>query len=426
MKKNYLGITSLFILILLGPCYLAFGQEPIIINPTTYDLYPLMRQNLMPLENSDDQPKPISDLPNVVLRYQSNVITTQPINQLQRKPDPYPVEKHNLILPDMAGMPDTLLVMVGLNNKAKERTVNTVLIGREGQKLVYFVDYNNNYNFTDDGPPVRFRKNTDLKTVTIRAAGKNQQFNYVLYDLAQFPEYLKTWGVDLTQPVVRQKTEPKFRVPLLSHQSRLNVAFGFLTGSGSQSFSFATADGVQKEYVATIDAISLFSVGVSYAFKNLNVGAELGYEGNQIGQTNYRVDGFTNYNIGKWPRRRFLYGAFVEYDIRIYRNMYLTPSYHVFRYNYLKAGSFQGYGNDLNQDYTSNTIFQNRQGERYGLKVKLPVSEKALFFAELGYVRNNVDINSGFVQEAYQNASLVAEYTTFNYGFGCQILLINP
>ena len=402
-------------------------QEPFVLSPTQYDLYPLMKQNLlMPLQNSDEQPKPISDLPNAVLRYEGNVITTEAVNMLQKKPDRYPVERHELVLPDMTGMADTLLVMVGLENKAKERTINTILIGREGKKLAYFIDYNNNYNYTDDGPALRFRRKADIKTITVRSAGKNEQFNYIIYDLAQFPEYLKAWGVDLSKPVVQATSEPKFPVPLLSQKSRLNASFGFMTGSGDQSFSFATVDSEQKEYLATIDAISLFSASVSYAFKNLNLGVEIGYEGNQIGQTNYRKNGFTNYNIGKWPRKRFLYGAFIEYDIRLYRNLYFTPSYHVFKYNYLKPEAFRGYGNELNQEYTHNTIFQNRKGERYGAKIKLPISEKVLFYAELGYVKNNLEINSGFIQEAYQVESLKTAYTTFNYGFGCQILLINP
>lgn len=426
MKKNFIVKRLLLLIALLSLENTAFCQEPIIINPTTYDLYPLMKQNLIPLQNADEQPKPISDLPNAVLRYQHNVITTELINQLQKKPDPYPVERYTLVLPDLVSVRDTLLVMVGLENKARERTVNTLLIGSEGKNLVYFIDYNNNYNFTDDGEPLRFRKKTDIKTITIRSAGKNEQFTYLLYDLAQFPQYLQTYGVDLSKSAVQTTKEPMFAVPLLSHQSRLNASFGFMTGSGGESFSFATVDGVEKEYVATIDAISLLSASVSYAFKNLNLGVEIGYEGNQIGQTNYRVNGFTNYNIGKWPRKRFLYGAFIEYDIRLYRNLYFTPSYHVFKYNYLKTGPFQGYGNDLNREYTHNTIFQNRQGERYGAKIKLPVSEKVLFYAELGYVRNHLEVNSNFIQEAYQVESLEAEYSTFNYGFGCQILLLNP
>ncbi len=413
-------------LLLFAVLFLSFSlkaQQPRQIIQRSVDLYPLMKNQLMAANPADSTIKIISQLPNALFRITGDTLSTATLNASNPGTTPFAIEQRRITLPDMSGMPDTLVLMAGLENPQGERTVNIMLIGNMRDRLAYFVDDNNNGDFTDDGPCTTFRKSEQIKKVIIRQEGQREPFEYLMYDLVRNEDYLRQKGIVLFK---RQSPPVKrYQVPLLGNASRLNLSVNFATGSGEESFAYTGADSANKEYSTVIDAVFQLNTSLSYAYRHLNVGVSLAVEANQVGRSHYSIDGFVNYNIGTWPRTRVIYGLFAEYDFRLYRNLYLTPVYHFFWYQHLQEGNFGGYSAELNRDMSFRQIFRDKTGQRYGGKLKIPISERVLFFAELTYVRNHFRLNEPFIREAHAPGSVDTRYDTFNYGFGVQFLLIN-
>ena len=396
------------------------------------DIYEYAK-TLMQTEGLEQPPKAVNELPHAIFRYENNTINANRMNRNLAGQEPFESQAYDITLPNLTGMVDTLVMMVGLTNAADQRIVSAVIIGNMRDKLAYYVDYNHNFDFTDDGSFLFFNKKDKASLIEIKAKGDNNNYEYILFDLALVPDYLATLGIRLKDyPKVKTKSEPKFAVPYLNPASRINLEISFLTGSGDMNFAYNTPENVNKRYSAAIDAVSRFSLSLSYAFRNLNLGAMVALDANQIGREEQYVDDLEdpndqqiNYNIGNWPRSRFMYGLFAEYDIRLIRNSYLTPYFLLFRFNYLSDEGFEGYGSELNEVESLNNMFINRLGQQFGAKVKLPMSEKVMVVLNVGYTRNGFDLSDNFIQEAYDNTSVTTDYGTINYGVGAQFLLFN-
>lgn len=396
------------------------------------DIYEYAK-NLMQTQGLEQPPKAINELPHAIFRYRGNTVNANQLNRNLVGAEAFESQAYDIILPNLTGMKDTLVLMVGVTNEDEQRIVSAVVIGNMRDKLAYYVDTNHNFDFTDDGSFIFFDKNNKASLVEIRPSEKKSSYDYILYDLALVPEYLATLGVQLMNvPRVKSDQEPKFAIPYLNPGSRLNLEFSFLTGAGDMSFSYNTPEDVNKRYAAAIDAVSRFSLSLSYAFRNLNLGATLALDANQIGREEQYVDDLgdpddnqINYNIGNWPRSRFMYGVFAEYDIRLIKNSYVTPYFFLFRFNYLGDEGFEGYGSELNEEESLNNMFINRLGHQIGAKIKLPMSEKVMVVLNVGYTNNGFDLSDNFIQELHDASSISSEYGTFNYGVGAQFMLFN-
>lgn len=396
------------------------------------DIYEYAK-TLMQTEGLEQPPKAINELPHAIFRYEDNTINATRLNRNLMGAEAFSSQEYDITLPNLTGMIDTLVMMVGVSNTMDQRIVSAVIIGNMRDKLAYYVDYNHNFDFTDDGSFLFFNKKEKASLVEINAAGDNGSYEYILYDLALVPDYLATLDVRLIDaPRVKTDTEPKFAIPYLNPASRLNLEVSFLTGAGDMSFSYNTLEDENKRYASAIDAVSRFSLSLSYAFRNLNLGATVALDANQIGREEQYVDDLNdpddkqvNYNIGNWPRSRFMYGLFAEYDIRLIRNSYLTPYFFIFRFNYLGDEGFEGYGSELNEAEAINAMFVNRVGQQLGAKVKLPMSQKVMVVLNVGYTRNGFDLSEGFIQDTHDPRSIMTDYGTINYGVGAQFLLFN-
>lgn len=396
------------------------------------DIYEYAK-NLMQTEGLEQPPKAINELPHAIFRYEDNTINATRLNRNRMGAEAFSSRAYDIVLPNLNGMLDTLVMMVGVTNAAKQRIVSTVIIGNMRDKLAYYVDYNHNFDFTDDDSFLFFDKKEKARLVEVKAKGDNNSYEYILYDLALVPDYLATLGIRLLDaPRAKENKEPKFAIPYLNTASRLNLEVSFLTGAGDMRFSYNTLEDVNKSYAAAIDAVSRFSLSLSYAFRNLNLGATVALDANQIGREEQYVNNLynpgdrqINYNIGNWPRSRFMYGLFAEYDIRLIRNSYLTPYFFIFRFNYLGDEGFEGYGSELNEAEAINAMFVNRLGQQFGAKVKLPMSQKVLVVLNIGYTRNGFSLSDDFIQDPHNAGSVSTEYGTINYGVGAQFLLFN-
>ncbi|WKN33404.1 hypothetical protein PZB74_08660 [Porifericola rhodea] len=405
-----------------------------IITPSQVDLYEYNKYKLM---NTTDevQVKNMSELPNAIFRYEGNTVNATMLNRNLMGEEPFTHEEFTLKLPDMTGMPDTVVMLLGHKNDQGERILSAVLVGNLRNKLAYFIDDNHNFDFTDDGNFLVFQENELFSRVNIATEEKGT-FSYILFDLGAHKEYLKGLDIYLIDTKkVREKKIAKYPVPLLSSESRWSMQFAFSTGSGKQYFSYSTPQLKDKQYSATIDAVSRFSASLQYAIRHLNVGFNFAFDANQIGREEQYVLDYstpdespkkvTHYNIGNWARSRLMYGVFAEYDIRLIRNSYLSPYFYVFRYHHLTNESFAGYANEISEAFTHNDFFKNKTGHQFGAKIKLPMSEKVLAVFDIGYTENNFGIKEGLIIEDHDPASIKTYYKTFNYGIGCQFLLSN-
>lgn len=390
-------------------------------------------RNLIQTQGLEQPPKMANELPHAIFRYNSNTINANQMNLNLNGEEPFASQEYDIVLPNLTGMVDTLIMLVGLTNAEEKRITSAVVIGNMRNKLAYYVDSNHNFDFTDDGSFIFFNKKEKASLINIKTKGDNNDFEYILFDLALVPQYLATLGVRLIDaPRVKSDREPKYPVPYFNPLSRLNLELSFATGSGDMSFAYNTLENFNKEYAAAIDAVSRLNMSLSYAFFNLNVGASIAIEANQIGREEQYVDDLsdpiddqTNYNIGNWPRSRFIYGLFAEYDIRLIRNSYLTPYFFIFRSSYLGDERFEGYGNEVNEDASINDMFVNRLGRQFGAKLKFPMSQKVLVVLNVGYTQNGFDLSDNFIQEPYETNSVTTDYSTINYGVGAQFLLFN-
>ena len=396
------------------------------------DIYEYAK-NLMQTQGLEQPPKAINELPHAIFPYERSSVNAIRMNRNLVGEEPFTSQKYELTLPNLTGMVDTLVMMIGLTNADDERIVSAVIIGNMRDKLAYYVDYNHNFDFTDDGSFIFFDKKEKARLVQIKGEDIEGDYEYILYDLALVPDYLATLGVSLVNvPKVKTKQAPKFPIPYLNPASRINLEVSFMTGAGDMDFSYNTLESVNKRYSAAIDAVSRFSLSLSYAFRNLNLGISAALDANQIGREEQYVDDLEdptdnqiNYNIGNWPRSRVMYGVFAEYDIRLIRNSYLTPYFLLFRYSYLGEEGFEGYGSEVNEDENVNNMFVNRVGQQFGAKVKLPMSEKVMIVLNVGYTRNGFDLSDRFIQESHDSGSTLTNYNTLNYGVGAQFLLFN-
>lgn len=428
-----------------------------------------LKNNKNNLSNIPQGTPMLGDLPMVLFKYNGGLVNTNLVNQanpnLRR---PVPRLTYRLKLPDLSAYIDTLFIMIAIDGPGNAQAVNSLIVGNTGTNLEYFLDYNNNFNFTDDGEAFAFpdyapvdrvsTNNTKVKNkgkrytatihwklVSIEPFGSELPYRFVLYDLRVAEDFLASAGMTVfnnpyrpEQRVGAQKDKPpqkeKEVVKTLNNNFRVSAHADFTFGSGAQRFRFDTPNGATREYAASIDALTQVSFSASVSFFNFSIGGAFGLEGNQIGQTERYTydDQFTNnrfieYNTGDWPRRRQLYGGFISYDIPLFRKAYLTPVYAQYFYRYATdsppflEGEVSSQFVDVNQDV--NTAFQNRNSIQYGLGFKYVMDKRFLLHVSARRVVNRFTINETFITEPFRPNSLRTRYNTFNYGLGLQYIL---
>jgi hypothetical protein len=429
-----------------------------------------LKNNKNNLSNIPQGTPMLGDLPMVLFEYNGGLLNTNLINQAN--PDlrrPVPRLTYRLKLPNLSAYIDTLFIMVAINGPGNAQAVNSLIVGNTGTNLEYFLDYNNNFNFTDDGgafafpssAPVdrvstnntkvknkgkRYTSTIHWKLVSIEPFGSELPYRFVLYDLRVAKDFLASAGMTVFNNPYRPEqlvtdrereeapAEKKTIVKPLNNGFRVNAYTDFAFGSGEQSFGFDTPDGETREYAASIDALTQLSFSASVSFLNFSIGGTFGLEGNQIGQTErytysdrFTSGRFTEYNTGDWPRRRQLYGGFVSYDIPLFRKAYLTPVYARYFYRYARDSPpfLEDNANlkfvDINQDV--NTAFQDRSSIQYGLGFKYVMGKRFLLHFSARWVVNRFSINEFFIREPFLPNSLRTSYNTFNYGLGFQYIL---
>ncbi len=370
----------------------------------------------------------------------SGRVTSRELSSLYQENRSIPEKDYTLQFPRMGQQIDTLLLMMYLELPdlgPDQGIMHHVLITNFGSRYSkYYIDYNNNYDFADDGKPTTFFNLQKAKDITITIKGDNRykrQYKYRLPNLA-LDEYLV--GQFMDEQFRSERTlidKSKLR---LDHLPRLNFNVGIAGGAGHTSFAYKTPsspDNAGRKFDATVHSTIQLVTSASYSIKNLTVGGILIYEDNHIGEQHHTVTFnsgqlFVTPNTGLWPQAKLEYGLFSEYDIPLSKTLYLTPQIQYLTYRYIKQNSFLGrkrFDNGIlaNPDMNYNQAFVNRHKVAFGLKVKYSLSGNSLIYFEARKVNTSFDLADGFLLEEYDKSSYTQQYETLLFGIGVQSVL---
>jgi hypothetical protein len=130
------------------------------------DIYEYAK-NLMQTQGLEQPPEAINELPHAIFRYRRNTLNANQFNRNLMGAKAFESQAYNITLPNLTGMKDTLVLIVGVTNAYEQRIVSAVIIGNMRDKLAYYVDTNHNFDFTDDGSFIFLTKTT--KPVWLRS-----------------------------------------------------------------------------------------------------------------------------------------------------------------------------------------------------------------------------------------------------------------
>lgn len=415
-----------FIIILIGLVPDLWAQELPIYdnNANRIDIYHF--QKYLDNNEREQEQNSLGSLPTAVFRYQSDTLNTRTLNRANFDSELVPEENLVVTLPDLSLAVDTLMVMVAvpIPNQGAYR-VNVMVVENRGSQLVYHFDRNLNYSFLDEIGSHVFNPKKPVQALRIQGERDAEPLTYYVYDFALMPEFLARYGMKVGEVSYMND----FYYPMLNRYGRLSLQVRANVGKGDHQISYSTA-ALSREISASLDAITQWGISLSYALYNINVGGFFMTEGNQIGKTErYNYEGGVrtiDYGFGDWPRRRMMYGLEVAYDLRVYKNIYVTPLYRYGTYRFTKDSPFsRQIGSGMSQTLTYNEIFQNRRLQSIGMQVKFPLGEKALLLVEGSWLRNRYQLHSDFIQEEVQSGSLTSDYHALIFGVGVQWLLLS-
>ncbi|MDX5421503.1 MAG: hypothetical protein LPK14_04560 [Hymenobacteraceae bacterium] len=399
MKNKLLHVTAFFVLALVFPERVSAQ----ILYPTKGDQFSSATHKLF--DEAYNQKQDSVTVPVVLVKFlaSGNQVSTAALVEGYPKYN-IPNLLLSLELPDLTAYSDTTVALWYLRKPERPTVgaVNAMLIVQAGQnEYAYFIDKNNNRNFTDDGGPMTFKRGEKQREVKIndRWIGSVE---IVLQNLASEPLVLQEDSAPLT-PV-----QPAVSTPRRNGAVTFHFISSLTSGSGDAFMQFdQLIDPAKPEegsknykYEATYYASLNFNVGVAVSYRNLYLGVGGGAELLQIGQQDLTLvttnkDGvrhsqFLN-NRGNWPKTRAQVNAFAEYDIRLTRSLFLAPAVSYSRFKFLSGQSFTPEENRTDKvDYKDSYFYT------LGGKVKYALNDKTLLFIEIFQKQNHFDASSYF------------------------------
>ena len=394
--------------------------------------------------NEEYDPEKINNVPAVAFRFENVFVDTKAMLQNYPEAQVAP-ETFKMTLPDLTGVTDTVVMLTALKHRIQKDAdiVNALIIANAGsEEGYYFVDRNNNRDFTDDGAPIKMSKTQRSVEATIKSEneqGKVLRYTYEIPNLYNNDLLLRTLGIekDDLNYFANEELAPITlgKIKLLTPKGRLSLFVDFGIGNGDWDFSYAVLNNNQisgRKYVTTINAIQAINASVAYAWQNFNIGARVSLEGSQLGE-NRLVNTLSSSaiesvpNTGTWPRSRAIFSAFAEYDIHIDKNIYFSPYFEYGTYTFTKNGVFinSRVNTTVNTSLEYNDIFMNRTLMSVGAKVKFGLSRKTLLFGKFTYNETSFDLSEDFIVEDHDPTTIDTNNTSFTGGIGVQVLLAN-
>lgn len=374
---------------------------------------------------------------------QDQVLSTEALRKIYPDQD-IPEEEFRVLLPALHQEIDTLCLMLYLQlpDYPEEPIVNTVLVTNYGTKNTrYYIDANNNRDYSDDGAPVTFKNNQQYTVVTITVKNKSgfrQRYKYQLPNL-NLNESLKEQFVNeqVVQSYETTSIDDRSFMPL-SLEKRFNILFGVSAGTGSAEMDFLLANDpvntVRRNFSVQYSSTIQFMLGASYTFHNFNLGAHMVLENNHSTQQvqyferelNNQIE--TNYqpNSGIWPENSTQFGLSLDYNIRLKSNMYFAPTVQYSIYNLSsKKGFFPRGGTGIVNDNTVpySEAFVNRYKIAYGGKLKFDINRNSILFVEGRYTKTYFDVAEGYFVDSFDLDSFNLDWSQITITVGAEFII---
>ncbi len=360
-------------------------------------------------------------VPYWIEKYTDSIVSTNYFSSLY--PNHSIEEKDiHIVPPDFTNTVDAMVIMWYLRNSSIEddAIINLMILTlNQDSSIYYHIDYNNNHNFTDDGPAFKFIPTKRFETVSI--IDDNRVYEFRINNLT----YVEPKSFTIT-PIERD---------MIWKADDRKPAFGFSlsisTGFGNPEMSYTPvqpSDTTLVQYTAEVNCSFEFKALAGLSFYRFNLNALASYEKQETGKTNEYVyietyDGqiqkIIRNNTGGWPEYIFYYGLNISYDIPVFRPFRLSPYFGIGSWIYAKDQLFLKTG-DYNDRYITDYI-TNKLYLSYGLELKFILSKSSSFFIHTGFKHMSYDVSDFFIDADPQ--TFKQKYDLFYFGAGVFVRL---
>jgi hypothetical protein len=326
-----------------------------------------------------------------------------------------PVETITVNFPDLRGAIDTASIIWYLkpDNYSVKGEVNIVLVTLSADSVkTFYVDNNNDRTFGDSEEKFTFPKDVEKRDVEIRILG-----NYYKYTLIN-PDYKAPVAAPSKTGYYAQSWRKASKKP------SLNFDFSFLTGGGHAMVSYVPAESIVENYVYQAKIVGTIkpTIGLDFSWFNFHVEAFGGYERLQYDETVLYAYSSTikggkqrYYDRGSWSNSKFHWGLTAEYDIRVVK-VYFSPFVTYSRFDNIQDKKF-----DKAVSPAPGAAYREMETKEAGLKMKVPVGEKTLFYLKYAYSKSWFDVTD-YILPAEEGTYNV-DYTQNYFGVGVQYRL---
>jgi len=326
-----------------------------------------------------------------------------------------PIEIIKVRFPEMSDLVDTVASLWFLRESIHSRRgiINVMLIGvTQDNEFRFFVDKNNNRDFSDDENYFVFTPNTILKKINIENNGDFYEYSMGNPFLQKEDKLLKREMIDSQWREAGKKFNVNFNISVAS-------------GSGKPYMKFSPkyeSDTVLVEYKATLYASMQLNLALELSYHNFSILLGGSIEKEDYGERfeylhikNNEGDILIRNNPtkGQWPDAKFYYEVCLAYNIRLSNVIRISP--------YIGASSWIYLNNDhfLRYDETKvSKTFKERYSYSIGGKLKCVVAPKIAIFTDLRFQKLHFDASSYFTYS--DPSSFKLKYNKIYVGVGVQ------
>lgn len=347
----------------------------------------------------------------------SPVVTTNFIAGMYREYE-LPRETFTIRFPSITGAKDTLAgqwILKG-DNPPYQRIIHTILLGvQPDSNITFYIDFNNNHDFTDDGAPYTFPSLVTQRSFTISDPLKGD-FSFTLTNPNEARRMMKfsRTAVNKSWKESRDQFTVNFDVKLATSGGAMKMEY--LSASPSPNSLYIH----EAQYQTSLEV----HLQATMALKGFQTGGLLIFEETEIGQL-LKTQRYTDNNgqvvekkshEGRWPHSALMYGFTASYDLSLpfVKGFYIGPVVAAGWLNYLNDDVFFYKSVELPVSET----FTDGSWYHVGFNLKLLFTEHSLLY--FSYQHRQLSYNAiGNFPDAIPG-SFQQSHTVNSYGFGLQ------
>ncbi len=301
----------------------------------------------------------------------------------------------------------------------------TVIKAITSTSFQFYVDRNNNKNFTDDGPPFEFKNSKHkFESFTINEPSLTRPFELVIINPGNGQPQVQSSTKII--PVEQRVDMEEYTLP-----RPFKVFFGahINTGSGHADLQFDNDQQAHISYNSKIAGCARLDLDVGISFKGLNLYINGGAEYIQMGvrmrhiQSRHSYQNGTKSSLGFFPDQKVHYGFGLGYDIKLVKQLYIGPFVQLNKFHYQSVDKlFDEYTyKDVDLVHMNRSFNQGARSISYGIRLKVaPVNDVRIVIEALRR-RYYFDASNYFpdlVPGSYQ-----LDYKLFYFGLGVEVNL---